>query len=150
MEVKASISYIRISPNKLRLLTVGLRGMSPRAALQKLQYYPSRGKIFLEKLIKQGEANAINNFKLPQDSLLIERLEVNEGPRIKRMDKSHGARFDRGLIRKRSSKLLLVLKGKEEKTEVIKKKEGGKPPSLKLPPSQELRRIKRRINGTKS
>jgi len=31
------------------------------------------------------------------------------------MDKSHGARFDRGLIQKRSSKLALVLAEKEEK-----------------------------------
>lgn len=118
MEVKANISYVRISAQKLRLLTRGLKNLSPQAAIQKLQFYPQKGKVFLEKLIKQGMANAVNNFKLSGDNLFIKRIEVNDGSGLKRMDKSHGARFDRGLIKKRSSKLLLVL---DEKKEVIKK-----------------------------
>jgi len=62
---------------------------------------------------------------LSEENLFIKRLEVNDGPGLKRMDKSHGARFDRGMIKKRSSKLLLVLDEREaKKVEVIKKKEG--------------------------
>lgn len=116
MEIKANISFVRMSAQKLRLLTVGLRNLSPRAALQKLQFHPQKGKIFLEKLIKQGIANAVNNFKLSEENLFIKRLEVNDGPGLKRMDKSHGARFDRGLIKKRSSRLLLVLEEKPSGT----------------------------------
>ncbi len=118
MEVKANISFVRMSAQKLRLLTRGLKNQTPQAAIQKLQFYPQKGKIFLEKLIKQGIANAVNNFKLAEGNLFIKQIEVNDGPGLKRMDKSHGARFDRGLIKKRSSKLLLVL---DEKKEVIKK-----------------------------
>ncbi len=118
MEVKANISYVRISAQKLRLLTRGLKHQTPPAAIQKLQFYPQKGKVFLEKLIKQAVANAVNNFKLSGDNLFIKRIEVNDGSGLKRMDKSHGARFDRGIIKKRSSKLLLVL---DEKKEVIKK-----------------------------
>ena len=131
MEIKANISFIRISARKMRLLTVGLRNLSPKAAMQKLQFHPQKGKIFLEKLIKQGVANGVNNFKLSEENLFIKRLEVNDGPGLKRMDKSHGARFDRGTIKKRSSRLILVLDEREakkieetKKTEVIKKKEG--------------------------
>jgi len=144
MEVKANISFVRMSAQKMRLLTVGLRNKSPKEALLKLQFHPQKGKIFLEKLIKQGVANAISNFKLAEDNLYIKQIEVNDGPGLKRMDKSHGARFDRGLIKKRSSKLLLILDERESKnTEVIKKepvKEKKSPPSLKL----------RRVNGTKN
>ncbi len=100
MEVKANISFVRMSAQKLRLLTRGLRNLNPRVALQKLQFYPQKGKIFLEKLIKQGMANAVNNFKLAEENLFIKQIEVNDGPGLKRMDKSHGARFDRGLIKK--------------------------------------------------
>ena len=125
MEIKANVSCIRMSAQKLRLLTDGLRNLSPKAAMQKLQFHPQKGKIFFEKLIKQAVANAVNNFKLSEENLFIKRLEVNDGPGLKRMDKSHGARFDRGMIKKRSSKLLLVLDEREaKKVEVIKKKEG--------------------------
>ena len=120
MEVKASVSQIRISPRKLRLLTRDLRKLNPKVAIEKLQFFPQKGRIILQKLIKQGVANAVNNFKLSADNLIISEIQVNEGPSIKRMDKSHGARFDRGLLKKRSSRLLLVLSEKE----VISKKEG--------------------------
>lgn len=110
MEVKASVSYVRESPRKLRLITTDLRKLSPRSALQKLQFQPQKGKEIIVKLIKQAVANATNNFKLSPDGLIIEKIEVNEGPRIKRMDKSHSARFDRGIIKKRSSRIFLTLK----------------------------------------
>lgn len=110
MEVKASVSYIRESPRKLRLMTTGLAKQSPQSALQKLQFQPQKGKEIIVKLIKQAVANAVNNFKLAPGGLVIEKIEVNEGPRIKRMDKSHSARFDRGIIKKRSSRIFLTLK----------------------------------------
>ena len=116
MEIKAKIAYARMSPKKLGLLTVGMKGISPRKALEKLQFYPQKGKNLLIKLIKQAIANAVNNFKLSEDNLEIKRIEIGEGPRIKRMDKSHGARFDRGIIKKKNSKLLLVLTEREHGT----------------------------------
>lgn len=144
MEVKASVSYIRESPRKLRLMTAGLRKLRPQFALQKLQFQPQKGREVVVKLIKQAMANATNNFKLVSDGLVIEKIEVNEGPRIKRMDKSHGARFDRGIIKKRSARILLTLTERpKEETEIINKEESAgriRPPSPRL----------RRINGTKN
>jgi large subunit ribosomal protein L22 len=125
MEVKASATYLKVSPRKLRLLTRGLRGLSPQRALKRLEFYPQKGRVFLQKVIKQGVANAKQNYKLTEESLVIKTIEVNEGPRFKRYDKSHGARFDRGVIRKRTSHLLLTL---EEKAsgKVQESKEGEK------------------------
>lgn len=154
MRIKASTSYVRISPRKIRLLTAGLRGKKPSEALGELDFHPQKGSIFLEKLIKQAVANAVNNFKLEKENLVISKIEVNEGPTIKRMDKSHGARFDRGVIRKRNSKLVLELEVAEneekmpeeakEKTEkkIIKEttKKAKKPSSLR----------QRRKSGTKN
>ncbi len=118
MEVKASATYLRISPRKLRILTAGLRGLTPESALMKLNFQNQHGKIYLEKVIKQAVANAVNNFKLVKENLKIEKLEVGEGPRMKRMDKSHGARFDRGIIQKRTAHLSITLN--EEQKEVVK------------------------------
>ena len=116
MEIKASATYLRISPSKLRLLTKGLRGLSPEKALQKIQFYPQKGKDFLVKVIKQALANAKNNFK-KEEGLIIKKIEVGEGPRLKRMDKSHGARFDRGIIHKKTAHLFLTLEAEEVKSQ---------------------------------
>lgn len=117
MEVKASATYLRISPRKLRLAVDGLSGLSPKAALLRLEFYRQSGGIFVQKLVKQALANAVNNFKLPEEGLKIKKIAVDEGPRIKRMDKSHGARFDRGIIKKRMSSMFLVLEAKEPEKE---------------------------------
>jgi large subunit ribosomal protein L22 len=123
-EVKASAKYLRISPRKLRPLTHGLFGLSPQQALSVLGRYPQKGSEFLKKLILQARANAINNFKLAEENLRIRKIEVGNGPAFKRMDKSHGARFDRGIIKKRTAHLFLTLEAAEraenEKTRVVK------------------------------
>lgn len=112
MEIKAKATYLRISPRKLGLLTAGLRGEPAQKAIQKLSTYPHKGKEILIKLLKQAVANAENNFKL-KEPFIIKRIEVGEGPRLKRQDKSHGARFDRGVIQKRTAHVSLILEAKE-------------------------------------
>lgn len=112
MEIKASATYLRESPRKLRLLIAGLRGEPAQKAMQKLSAYPYKGKEILIKLLKQAVANAENNFKL-KEPFIIKKIEVGEGPRLKRQDKSHGARFDRGIIQKRTAHVSLVLEAKE-------------------------------------
>ncbi len=135
MEVKASAKYLRISPRKLRLLAKDLRGLSPQKALLKLGLYPQRGSEFLQKTIKQAVANATANFKQTEDSLKIKKIEIGEGPSSKRIDKSHGSRFDRGMIKKKTAHLFLTLESKEaeikkeskkEVKDVIKKEAKGK------------------------
>lgn len=134
MEVKASATYLRIGPRKLRMLTDGLRGLSPDSALKSLNFNSQHGKVYLEKVIKQAVANAVNNFKLAKENLKIEKIEVGEGPRMKRMDKSHGARFDRGVIQKRTAHLSITLNDNDMVKNIIntKTKSEDNPPSLKL------------------
>ena len=125
MEVRAKATYLGISPQKMRLIAGGLRGLSVRDALEKLNFYPQKSSLFLKKLIKQAAANAISNFKLSEALLTIAKIEIGEGPRLKRQDTSHGARFDRGIIKKRMSHAFIVLESREssqEKTSVVKEK----------------------------
>jgi len=120
MEVKASAKYLRISPRKLRQLTFGWIGKPAEKILVELTAQPQRGREFLEKVVKQAIANAKNNFKLRGD-LLVRRIEVSEGPASKRMDRSHGARFDRGVIKKRTAHVFLTLTGETEEVPPTKK-----------------------------
>lgn len=156
MEVKASARYLRISPRKLRLLTRDLTGLSPAKALVKLEQYPQRGREFLQKVIKQAKANAINNFKLGEENLRIKKIEVGDGPAYKRMDKSHGARFDRGIIKKRTAHLFLTLeaiqKAEEKATPVArrdKKKPVVKPKIEPKTPAVKKGKGNRKLKGRK-
>lgn len=119
MEITASAKYLRISPRKLRLLTRGLGGLSPEKALARLKFQPQRGSEFLAKVLKQAVANAKNNFQI-NEGLTIKSLEIGEGPAFKRMDKSHGARFDRGIIKKRTAHVFLTLEAAGGLTKPVK------------------------------
>lgn len=151
MEIKAEANYLRISPRKLRLLTKNLRGLSPQKAIEKLQFYPQKGKDFLVKLLKQGIANAVHNFKIAQEDLKIKSIQVGDGPSFKRLDKSHGARFDRGIIKKRTAHLFLTLEAPEK---IEEKKDSSpkvkKAPGLKSDSKTVNSKKTRSKNGSKS
>lgn len=138
MEIQASAKYLRTSPRKLRLLTRGLRGMTPQKALINLKFQPQRGSEFLVKVLKQAVANAKNNFQITE-GLVIKSLEVGEGPSYPRMDKSHGARFNRGIIKKKTAHVFLTL-------ETVGKKEQIKPvsPIGPIEPKKEKKSVKKR------
>jgi len=112
--VTTKAKYLRISPRKLRLLTNAIGDLTPKEALSKLKVWNKKGAHFLQKAIKTVLADAENNFSLKEDSLRFGEIIVSEGPRLKRMDQSHGARFAQGLKQKRMSHLKVVVLGKKQ------------------------------------
>lgn len=124
MEIKASANYVRINPRKLRLITHGLVGSPAKKVIERLGFYPQEKAEILLKTLKQGVANAEKNFNL-SDELFIKKIEVNEGPSFKKMDKSHGARFDRGVIKKKTSHLLIILESREKVNKLVAKEARG-------------------------
>ncbi len=114
MIVKAKASFVMTSPRKLRLVVDAVRGLSPKAAIDQLKMLPKRAAGVLLSVFEQAMGNAKNNFKLSPENLKIKSLSINDGPRgPKRMDRSHGARFDRGVKRRKYAHVNLEL---EEKT----------------------------------
>lgn len=113
-EVVTNIRYLPISPRKLRLVAEAVKGLSPVVALERLAVVNKKGGRILEKAIKSAISNAENNLGLKRESLRFKEILVNEGPRLKRRDKSHGERFSFGLIKKRRSHLRIVIEGEEE------------------------------------
>lgn len=122
MIIKASAKYIRGSPSKIRPVAQLVLGLSAKEAVSQLSLIKKRSKNILVKVIKQGIANAKNNFKIDPDSLKVTRVIVNEGPRMKRYDKSHGARFDGGTIKKKFSHLNIILESNEENISLSKRR----------------------------
>jgi ribosomal protein L22 len=102
---------IQISPRKLRLLVDEVRKLSPVEALARVKFINTKSARILVQALKNIIADAKNNFNLDTNSLKFDTIKADESLKIKRMDKSHGSRFARGLIQKRHSRLVIIVKG---------------------------------------
>lgn len=113
--VKFSHPNVPISPRKIRALVATVKKMAPVKALVALKFTNTKSARFLEKFIKNAVAAAKNNNQFTPESLKFDSFRVDEGLKIKRMDKSHGSRFARGVIQKRHSRISLTLSGASDK-----------------------------------
>lgn len=114
MTVTATTKAVRISTRKVRLVADAVRNMSADQALVTLSMVQKRGASVLIKTIKSAVANAVNNGKLSADQLIIDRLEVQEGPFLKRFHASTRGRVHP--FKKRSSHVTVILKEKENRS----------------------------------
>src|SRR2546421_8972585 len=90
IEAHAMARYIRMSPQKARLVIDLIRGLRAEKALQVLRYTPKRAARDIEKVLRSAIANAERKAEdagasLDVDQLFISRCFVNEGPRWKRL-----------------------------------------------------------------
>lgn len=122
MEVIAQSTFIRQTPRKLRLVADQIRGLKAQEAEMILQNLEKRGTTPILKTLKQGIANAKNNFNLNLESLRVKKLEIGEGPRMKRYRFAAKGRVHQVL--KRMSHIKIILEGEEK--EVKKEKHGAK------------------------
>lgn len=102
---------IKLSPRKLRLLATSIKKLSPVEASVKLSLTNTKAARVLTSALKTVVSVAKNNYNLSPESLKFESIQVDEGPKIKRMDKSHGSHFARGVMMKRHSRLIIIVKG---------------------------------------
>ena len=86
MESKAQARYIRISPQKARLVVDLIRGQQAGAALNTLRNTNKRIAPTVEKVLQSAIANATNRSEdVDVDKLYVSEARVNEGPRMKRV-----------------------------------------------------------------
>lgn len=86
MEAKAEARYIRISPQKARLVVDLIRGQKAGAALTTLRATNKRIAPAVEKVLQSAIANAQDQFEdVDVDRLVVSEAYVNEGPRMKRI-----------------------------------------------------------------
>ena len=108
--VKYLNKNIKISPRKLTLAINEVRPLTPSVALSRLKFTNNNASRILSKAIKNVIADAKHNFNLDPETLVFDSIFAGEAQKIKRMDKSHGSRFARGLIQKRHSRLIIIVK----------------------------------------
>ncbi|MBW1667748.1 MAG: 50S ribosomal protein L22 [Deltaproteobacteria bacterium] len=107
MEAKAVAKYVRISPQKVRLIMDEVRGRKVDEALKLLSFSPQKGAHLLKKLIDSAVANAEANSEIDVDNLFIKKVFADEGPTMKRFRPRAMGRATR--IRKRTSHLTVIL-----------------------------------------
>ncbi len=138
MQAKASLNYLRISPQKVRLIADLIRGMEVIEAENQLKFITKQASRPVLKLLNSAIANASHNFSIEKDDLYISEIQVNEGPPFKRWTPRAMGRATP--IIKRTSHINLVLetkkriktkKKKKEKPETIKPEELEKTPTKK-------------------
>ncbi|MBE2269817.1 MAG: 50S ribosomal protein L22 [Anaerolinea sp.] len=111
MEVRASWSYVSISPQKLRLVCDQVRGMGAEQAMSALQFMPQKGAAIVRKLVASALANAENNFDLNREEMVIQTIFADGGPMLKRF--KAGARGRYKPRKRRTSHLTVVLAERE-------------------------------------
>jgi large subunit ribosomal protein L22 len=86
MEARAEARYIRISPQKARLVVDLIRGLQAGQAITILRSTNKRIAPTVEKVLRSAIANAENkSTDVDVDRLYITEAYVNEGPRTKRI-----------------------------------------------------------------
>lgn len=86
MQVKAEARYVRVSPQKARLVVDLIRGRKAGEAITILRTTNKRISPEVEKVLRSAIANAEDRFTdVDVDSLLVTEAYVNEGPRQKRI-----------------------------------------------------------------
>ncbi len=111
METKAVAKYIRVSPQKARLVIDLIRGKNVDVAMARLDMTDKGVTKVITKVLKSAVANAENNNKLDIDKLFIKEAFVDQGPVMKRMQpRAMGRGF---AIRKKTSHITIVVDEKE-------------------------------------
>lgn len=84
MEVNAKIMFLRSSPRKLKLVADLVRGKKIAKAFVQLETMPQAAARPILKLLRSAEANARHNNKFSQGDLWVSRIEIGQGPTLKR------------------------------------------------------------------
>jgi len=86
MQSKAEARYVRMSPQKVRLVVDMIRGQKAGTALNILRATNKRIAPMVEKVLRSAIANAENRSNdVDVDDLYVSEAYVNEGPRMKRI-----------------------------------------------------------------
>jgi large subunit ribosomal protein L22 len=107
METVARAKYIRISPQKVRLVADLIRGKKVEDALNLLMFTPKSSAPVIAKVLKSAIANAGQRQGVDVDTLLVKSITVDEGPTMKRFRARAMGRGTR--ILKRMSHITIIV-----------------------------------------
>lgn len=99
MQTVAKLKFVRLSPQKARLVADQVRGKPVGQALQILKFSDKRAAGIVRKVLESAIANAEHNNGADVDELKVSVIMVDEGPVMKRLRPRAKGRADRILKR---------------------------------------------------
>ncbi len=113
MEAQATAKFIRLSPQKARLVIDLIRGKAAGEAMSILRFTKKRATREIEKVLRSAIANVEQKSdKVDVDRLVVAKAYVNEGPRAKRTRPAPMGRAYR--YQRRMSHITVVVEEREE------------------------------------
>jgi len=110
-DIKANVSRVPISAQKVRLVVDLIRGKNVQQALDILTFEKQKSARPITKLLKSAIANAEQNLGIASDELYVSEIMVDEAPTRKWRRFGARGRFKPWL--RRSSHIKLVLRERE-------------------------------------
>jgi large subunit ribosomal protein L22 len=105
MQTQAVLKFVRLSPQKARLVADLVRGKKVDEAINTLKFSNQRAAGIIQKVLESAIANAENNDGADVDELKVREIFVDEGPVMKRIQPRAKGRADR--IHKRTSHITI-------------------------------------------
>ncbi len=105
--IKASHRFARISPTKVRHFANLVRGMTAGEGLEQLRFIHNRGAKMLEKVLQSAVANAEDRGARDPLSLFITDVQVDMGPKFRRVRPRGRGRAD--MLEKKFSHIKVAL-----------------------------------------
>jgi len=99
MDTVAKLKFVRLSPQKARLVADQVRGKPVGQALQILKFSDKRAAGIVRKVLESAIANAEHNKGADVDELKVSSIMIDEGPAMKRLRPRAKGRADRILKR---------------------------------------------------
>jgi large subunit ribosomal protein L22 len=95
MATSATLKFVRLSPQKSRLVADQIRGLSVEKALNILAFSNKKSASIIKKVLESAIANAEHNDGADIDELKIAKIYVDQGPTLKRLSPRARGRADR-------------------------------------------------------
>lgn len=99
MQTQAVLRFVRVSPQKARLVADQVRGLPVDRALSLLKFSNRKAAEIIRKVLESAIANAENNQGADIDELKVAEIFVDGGPVMKRIKARAKGRADRVLKR---------------------------------------------------
>src|SRR5581483_2881217 len=117
MEFRAQTNFVRISPQKARLVLNQIKGLRVEDALNTLAFTKKRVAEKIEKLLRSAVENANylsteKNVDVDLDNLYVKHAVANDGPRMKRIRPAPMGRAYRYVRRIAHIEIALAERGK--------------------------------------
>lgn len=116
-DVRATHRYLRMSPQKVRLVLDQIRGEDVTEAMHILSFTNKAAALPVQKLLRSAVANAEQNYGLDGNDLYIYRAYADDGPT--RRWRKFGARLRFKPILRRQSHVTVILREREGLAELV-------------------------------